>query len=121
ATLALDVANADRQVEIGVETTYEIRVANRGGLAGTGIQVLAVVPEGMEPRSATGPVAYRFQGQQVLFAPLDRLEPGAAALFRVTVRCLTRGDKHFRAQVASNQAHLPLCREEVTIVYADRN
>jgi uncharacterized repeat protein (TIGR01451 family) len=121
AALELDATNRERQVEVGVETTYDIRISNRGSLPASGVQLLAVVPEGMTPTSGTGPTAYRVQGQQVIFAALARLEAGRDAVYHVTVRCLSRGDKRFRAQLTSDQSQLPLCKEEVTLVYSDRN
>jgi uncharacterized repeat protein (TIGR01451 family) len=121
ASLNLEVSNKDSQAEVGVESTYDVRVVNRGNLAGTGIQVLATVPDGMEPLSGQGPTRFRVQRQQVVFEPLARLEPGKEALYRVKVRCHSAGDWRFKAQLTSDQLRLPLCKEEGTRVYNDRN
>jgi uncharacterized repeat protein (TIGR01451 family) len=119
--LTLEVSTRDGQLEVGAETTYDIRVVNPGGMAATGIQVLATVPEGMTAQTAAGPTAFRLQGQQVVFQPVARLEPGSDARFQVRVRGSAPGDWRFRVQLTSDQLRVPLCKEENTLVYKDKN
>jgi uncharacterized repeat protein (TIGR01451 family) len=115
--LRLEVVGLDNQAEVGFETTYEIRVINQGSGPGTGVQVRATVPDGMQPLGADGPAAYRLQGSQLVFEPLAKLEPGREVRFRVRVRCQTPGDWRFRGELTSDQLQQPLCKEEGTRVY----
>jgi uncharacterized repeat protein (TIGR01451 family) len=120
SSLTLDITNPDHQVEMDRETTYTVRVVNRGGVPASGVQVMATLPNGMVLRGATGQTQYRLQGQQVVFAPLARLEPGGNAVFRVTGCCQALGDLHFRVQLISDQSPQPLCQEEVTMGCSDK-
>jgi uncharacterized repeat protein (TIGR01451 family) len=120
AALSLEVASVnrrDQQVEVGAATAYEIRVSNQGTQAGTGLQVVATVPEQMDPLGGEGPTAYQIRGRQVVFEPLDRLEAGRDARYQVRVRCRAKGDCRFQAQVTSDQLQQPLGKEESTYVY----
>jgi uncharacterized repeat protein (TIGR01451 family) len=113
----LEVAGRDSQAEVGVETTYEIRVINQGSGAGTNVQLRATIPDSMQPLGADGPAAYRLEGAQVVFEPLAKLDPGAEVRFRVRVRCQKPGDWRFKGELTADQLRLPLCKEEGTRVY----
>lgn len=115
--LLLEVVDLDDPSEVGSETTYEIRVFNQGSDPSTGLRILATVPDGMVPESATGPAPYRVQGQQVIFEPLAKLAPRADVLFRVRVKCKKAGDWRFKVQMSCDQFNLPVNEEESTRVY----
>ena len=105
-------------VEEGAETSYEIRVVNQGSRACTNITILAIVPEGMDPLDATGPVPYRVEGQQVVFEPLPKLAGRADALYRVRVLGRKSGEWRFRVNMTADQLERPVVREESTLVYS---
>src|SRR5438045_1187119 len=115
--LLLEVVDLDDPVEVGAETTYEIRVFNQGSNPCTGLSVLATIPVGMQPESATGPAPHRVQGQQVIFEPLAKLAPRADALYRIRVKCKKAGEWRFKAQMNCDQLTLPVCEEESTRCY----
>lgn len=117
--LLLEVVDLDDPVEVGSETTYEVRVLNQGSSPCLALQIIATLPEGMEPRSASGPAPYRIQGRQLVFEPLERLAPRADALFRVRVLCKKAGDWRCRVQMTSDQLRLPVFEEESTRSYKD--
>jgi uncharacterized repeat protein (TIGR01451 family) len=117
--LLLEVVDLDDPVEVGAETTYEIRVVNQGSCACQGLQIMATVPDGMEARGAEGPAPYRIQGRLVIFEPLARLAPRADALYRVKVFCKSAGDWRFKVQMTSDQLRLPVYEEESTRTYKD--
>jgi len=117
--LMLEVVDLDDPVEVGAETTYEIHVVNQGTAPSTGLQILATVPDGMGPRGASGPTAYRIQGQQVIFEPLSALTPKADAMFRVRVVGQKPGDLRFKVQMSCDQLRVPVYEEESTRVYSD--
>lgn len=117
--LLLEVVDLDDPVEVGAETTYEIRVVNQGTCASQGLRIIATIPDGMTPRSAAGPAPYRIEGQQVVFEPLATLAARADALFRIRVLCRTAGDWRFKVQMKCDQLSLPVHEEESTRIYKD--
>ena len=58
-------------------------------------------------------------GQQVIFAPLDRLAPEAEVVYRVQVRGIQAGDHVIRVQIVSDDTRVAVSKEESTRVYAD--
>jgi uncharacterized repeat protein (TIGR01451 family) len=119
AALMLEVVDLDDPVEVGAETSYEIRVVNQGTAACTGLQIVATVPGEMMPLDAEGPSSHRIQGQQVIFAPLPKLASHADVLYRVKVKGIKPGDVRFTVQMSCDQLQRPVCEQESTRVYAD--
>jgi uncharacterized repeat protein (TIGR01451 family) len=113
----LSVVDLDDPLEVGAETTYELRVTNQGTGSNTGVRVVAVVPDGMDVVSAEGPAARRIDGKQVSFEPLPRLAGKAGALFRVRVKARREGDWRFKAYLRCDQLQGPVYAEESTQVY----
>jgi uncharacterized repeat protein (TIGR01451 family) len=121
AALVCEVVDLENPIEVGAETTYEIRVFNQGTAPSTGIQVVANLPRGLTAKGATGPVPYHVQGQQVVFDPLPKLAPRADTVYRVRLAGLEAGDLRVKVQLTSDQVRVPVCQEEVTHVYNDRD
>jgi uncharacterized repeat protein (TIGR01451 family) len=117
--LLLEVVDLEDPIEVGAETTYEIRVVNQGTSPTTNLQIVAMVPDGMTTRDATGPTPHRPQGQQVIFDKLPSLAPKADALYRVKVVGDKPGDMRFKVQMTSDQLRSPVYEEESTRVYQD--
>jgi uncharacterized repeat protein (TIGR01451 family) len=117
--LLLEVVDLEDPIEVGAETTYEIRVVNQGTSATTGLQIIATVPDGMTTRDATGPTSHRRQGQQVIFEKLPSLAAKADALYRIKVVGDKPGDMRFKVQMTSDQLRSPVYEEESTRVYKD--
>jgi uncharacterized repeat protein (TIGR01451 family) len=117
--LHIEVVDQDDPLEVGKETTYEIRVVNQGTGQSTGLQLTAIVPNGMAAKSASGPTANRIQGQQVIFEPLAKLAPRADAPYRVRVVGQQAGDLRFKVQLMADHLTQPISEEESTRVYGD--
>jgi len=117
--LLLEVVDLEDPIEVGAETTYEIRVVNQGTSATTNLQIVATVPNGMTTRDANGPTSHRIQGQQVIYEKLPSLAPKADALYRVKVVGDQPGDMRFKVQMTSDQLRSPVYEEESTRVYQD--
>jgi uncharacterized repeat protein (TIGR01451 family) len=118
--LTVNVRNKDTVAEVGATTTYEITVANQGGGAGTRVQVMVMLPEGMQPQLAQGPTSFHAAGRQIIFEPMARLDPGQQAQYRIQAKCQRPGDWRFKVQLAADQLRLPVCKEEIMRVYDDR-
>jgi len=117
--LMLEVVDLDDPIEVGAETTYEIRVVNQGTCPSTNLQILATVPDGMKAELAQGAAEGHIRGQTVHFDPIPRLAARADALFRVKVRGLKAGDWRFKVQMMSDQLQIPVREDESTRVYDD--
>jgi uncharacterized repeat protein (TIGR01451 family) len=121
ANLNIDIANRDNPLELGKETVYTVRIANKGTSVATNVQLTLVLSDGLEATSnVQAPTAPQLQGRQLVFAPLARLAPGGSTLFVVGVRSTKIGEQRVRAQVVSAEHRTPLAREEHTQVYRDR-
>lgn len=117
--LVLEVSDQDDPIEVGAETTYQIRIVNQGTSPSTGVQIVASIPEGMAPRDASGPTSHAVAGQEITFAKLPQLAPGAEAVYRVKVLGQKPGDLRFHVRLAADHLSQPVCEEESTRVYGD--
>ena len=117
SALSLEVMDPDDPAPVGSEVTYEIRVANQGTCPCTGIQIVAMMPEGMELREASAPTPYKVNGQQVQFAAHDKLATKADLLYRLKVKTKLPGDVRFRVQLTCDQLQQPVFKEESSRFY----
>jgi uncharacterized repeat protein (TIGR01451 family) len=119
AAMMFEVTDLADPIEIGGETTYEIRVVNQGSKAATNVQVVAVLPAGLRALSGQGETRHTMKGERVLFAPLPSLGPKADATYRIQVQGTRPGDQRLRVQVTTDEVQQPITKEESTRVYAD--
>ncbi len=119
--VTLDLADADAALEVGRETTYEIRVLNQGAAPTRDVLVQAVVPDEMMLVRADGPGGQpaRVEGKQVAFGPLPSLDGQERAIYRVRVKALKPGDSRFTARLQCGEMARPLSQEVSTRVYSD--
>ena len=120
AELSFSVTDVADPIEVGSDTTYEIQVHNRGSKADSDIRVVAELPPGMTPTTGDGPVQAAVQGQQVVFSPLARLAPNEEAVYKIHAVGEAVGDHVIRVQLQSAELRVPVTKEEITRVYADR-
>ncbi len=120
AELSFSVADVADPIEVGSQTTYEVRVRNRGSKADSDIRVMAELPPGMMPTSGDGPVSATVQRQRVLFNPLARLAPDEEAVFKIHATGQATGDHVIRVQLQSAELRVPVTKEEITRVYTDQ-
>ena len=121
SALLMELADADDPVEVGTDTSYEVRVTNTGSKMETNLQLTCTVPERMELRGArcAAGCRYRVDGRDVIFEPLPRLAPKADVVYRIFVRGTAPGDLRFRARIRADGLSEPVLREESTKVYGD--
>jgi uncharacterized repeat protein (TIGR01451 family) len=117
--LTLTITDSDNPLEMGKATVYEIRVVNKGSAPATGVQVQATLPQGMMPAQVRGPSAHHWNGKQVIFEALPKLQAQGQAVFYVSALAQAAGDQRFLAQVMSEQNTQPIIREQRTFVYRD--
>jgi uncharacterized repeat protein (TIGR01451 family) len=117
----LDLADADPAVEVGRETTYEIRVSNQGAAPTRDVLVQAMLPDELALVRADGPGGQPAQvrGQQVAFGPLPSLDGQGQAVYRLRVKALRPGEARVTAHLRCGDMSRPLSREVSTRVYSD--
>lgn len=94
----LEVAiNAPRFIYAGTSASYEIRVANRGDAAASGVVVAAKLPRGASEPKATNGSEQASEGELVW--SLASLEPGAERVFNIQCVLGATGDNAFVARV----------------------
>lgn len=118
-SLVCEIIDLDDPVEVGTETAYEIRVRNEGTKAATNVAVSCQVPAGIAALSARGPTQPSGENGMLAFPPVETLEPGKTALYRVVVKGTTDGKHRFRVRLESDSLDEPLIHEELTHYYAD--
>jgi uncharacterized repeat protein (TIGR01451 family) len=119
SAMALDLTNAEDLIEVGAETTYEVRVANTGSKTETDIKLVAVLPDKMEFKNVVSPVPHHVEGKSIIFDPIDKLMPRAEATVKITVKALEAGSIRFKAQVSSANLVEPVLKMEPTRIYSD--
>src|SRR5439155_27194839 len=107
----------DDALEMGKETTYEVRVTNPGSSPATNVQVQVALADGLLPRSAKGASRFRVEGQTVLFEPVQALAAQGQLVYRISALGHAGGDRRVRVSVSSDQVRTPLTREMRTQVY----
>jgi len=120
AAILFTVTDATDPIEVGGQTTYEIRIVNQGSKIGNNVQIAALIPDGMTPINGEGPTRAQIRGQQLIFEPLARLAPQGDAFYKIHVKGTTPGDKRIRVQLMSDDVQQPVTKEESTHVYSDQ-
>jgi len=120
AALLFEVVDTHDPIEVGGETTYDIRVLNQGSKGAGNVRVTVLVPAELKPVAAEGPeVRYSIEPGRVVFEPLRTLAPKANTTYRVRVQGLKPGDQRIRVQLLTDEIREPITKEESTRVYSD--
>jgi uncharacterized repeat protein (TIGR01451 family) len=121
SALLMELIDTEDPVEVGADTSYEIRVTNTGSKTETNLELVCTVPDKMEFRGAkcAAGCKFRVEGHDVIFEPLPKLAPRADVLYRVVVKGIAPGDLRFRARIRADGLTEPVLREESTRVYGD--
>lgn len=119
AELTFSIADTADPIELGSETTYEIKVRNSGSRNDTNVQVQMLLPPGIEMLGSDSDAGTDGRGG-VMFAPHGNLPAGEELVYRIRVRGVQPDTHVIKAVVTSDQSRVPVTKEESTMVYADR-
>ncbi len=119
AELTFSIADTADPIELGSETTYEIKVRNAGSRNDTNVQVRLLLPPGIEMLESDSEAGTDGRGG-VMFAPHPNLAAGGDLTYRIRVRGVQPDTHIIKAIVTSDQARVPVTKEESTMVYADQ-
>ncbi len=120
AALVFQVVDLADPIDVGGETTYEIRVANQGSKPAENVQIVATLPQEMKPLGAEGPSRHDINGQQVIFQPLARLAEKSETVYIIRAQASRQGDVKISVQLKSSDLTTPVVKEEATRVLSDQ-
>jgi len=120
AALAFEVKDNVDPIQVGDETTYQIKVQNQGTGVANNVQFVAMVPQGMRPVSAEGPTNYRIEGNQIVFEAINSLPAKGISTYNVRVEGVQENDHRFTVRMTSDGMSRPVTEEESTRVYSDK-
>ena len=112
--LMFEVVDLEDPIEVGKETTYEIRVANTGSMHCTNVKLTAALSDGLIPGTVTSNVPHKIVGQTMVFDPIAKLAVKSDLIIRVRAKGTTAGDHRFKVQLSCDQMKLPVVKEEST-------
>jgi uncharacterized repeat protein (TIGR01451 family) len=107
-------------IEIGSETSYEIRLSNRGAKDATNVAITVAFPPGLKPLGGDGAARATLSGNRLEFAPIGRLSSGQEVVFKVRAEGTNAGDHRIAVSLTSDDQQQPITREESTRVYEDQ-
>lgn len=119
SAIMLELVDLDDPIEVGAETSYEVRITNTGSKTETDVKLVCTIPDKMEFRSAVGPVRHTQNGNEIIFDAIPALAPRADAIFRITVKTKSAGVANFRARITSTLLVDGVTKEEATRIYTD--
>jgi uncharacterized repeat protein (TIGR01451 family) len=119
SALLLEIVDTENPIEVGAETSYQIRLTNTGSKTETDIKLVGILPDKMQFKTATGPTRFQIKNREIVFEPLPKLEPKAEAIYRITVKAVATGDVRFKAQITSASLTEPVTEMESTRIYED--
>ncbi len=119
SAILLEVVDTQDPIEVGTDTSYEIRITNTGTKTETDIRLACTIPDQMQFKAAQGPVRYQEQGKVVIFEPLPKLAPRADAIYRIFVKASSPGNVRFKTQLSSTNLQDPVVEQEATRIYQD--
>ena len=118
--LAFTVQDTQDPIEVGADTTYEVRVVNNGNKAATNVQLAAVFPPALTPLRGDGPTKVVVEGQQVMIVPIDKIAGRDEVVYRIAAKGTGAGDHIIAVQIISDEVPTPVVKQESTKVYADQ-
>jgi len=119
AAIFFEVVDVDDPIEVGGQTTYEVRVVNQGSKAATNVRLAAHLPPELKFVAAEGPMRHAPEPGRVVFEPLPRLAPKADVTYRIRVQGTQPGDLRLRVELSTDEISRPVNKEESTRVYSD--
>lgn len=103
ADLVLEVQDPRGPLPTNKNVPYIISIRNRGSRAAKGLDLVIQFSEGIEPNSVQGH-EHRIVPGQVLFSPIEVVEPGQEVRFEVTAAAHQQGTHIFRAQLTCDDS-----------------
>ncbi|MCP5020902.1 MAG: DUF11 domain-containing protein [bacterium] len=101
SALRFTVEDLQDPVVVGEACNYLLKVHNQGTAAGSNMEVVVTLAEGMRLVHAKGPTGGHTKGNKILFDTLESLDPGATATWRLAVKSQQAGNLQLSAALKS--------------------
>lgn len=115
--IRLEVIDLQDPVQVGENTTYEIRIKNQGSAKDLNVQVQGQLPASLQFVDARGDTSVENQGQQLQFGKIDELAPGEMISWYIQAKANEAGKAIFKIQMTSDASKRPVNEEEPTTLY----
>ena len=112
--LMFEVVDLEDPIEVGKETTYEIRLANTGTMHCTNVRLTAAMSDGLSVGQVAASVPHKIVGQTLVFEPIAKLPVKGDMVIRVKAKGTAPGDLRFKVQLSCDQLKQPVVKEEST-------
>lgn len=112
--LMFEVVDLEDPIEVGKETTYEIRVSNTGTMHCTNLRLTAAFSDGLSLGQVQASVPHKVVGQTLAFDSIAKLPVKENLVIRIKAKGTTAGDLRFKVQLACDQFRQPVVKEEST-------
>ena len=119
SAVAMEVTDSDDPLEVGTDTTYEIRIANTGSKDETDLKLVCTLPAQFKMKSARAPGKFDVVGNEIVFENLPKLPAKTEVTYKVTVTAVAKGDARFKATLTAAGLSEPVVKQESTRVYSD--
>ena len=107
-------------IEIGGDTNYRVRIVNQGTKAATNIRLQIDFPVGLAPTSVNGSLRHAIRGQQIIFEPINSMNPNDELSFMINGRGQSVGDHRVVVSMQTDGRTSPVSKQESTRVYSDQ-
>jgi uncharacterized repeat protein (TIGR01451 family) len=115
--ILLEVIDIADPIEVGNEESYLITVTNQGTEVDTNIVIKCFLESNMKYVSSSGSTKVAFANGTVTFNPVEKLEPGDKASWKINVRAMSPGDVRFKATMTSDELGREVMETEATRFY----
>jgi len=115
-----DIDDAIDPIEVGSQTSYQMRVLNQGTKAAGNVLLQVDFPPGLTPDSVDGNLRHQIKGQRVVFEPISSLPPGQEITLSIRATGKSPGDHRVVANIRADGREVAISKEDTTRVYADR-
>ncbi len=119
ANLVMDVVDPVGPIPVGEETSYELKVSNRGTKGAEEIEVVAFFSQGIEPTTVEGG-PHKIAPGQVTFDTIPSLGAGQELRLKINAKAQIPGNHIFRAEVHCRPLSTRVVREETTYFYVNQ-
>lgn len=119
AALAIGVADEQDPVPVGKQLAYLVSVVNEGTAPDQNVKVTAKLPQNLEFVEGNGQSEVTNEGGTLTFAPVETLEPGAKAEWRVVVQAKQPGNVRFEIDVTSDKSADNVAAAEPTTLFKE--
>jgi hypothetical protein len=119
SAVAMEVTDSDDPLEVGTDTTYEIRIANTGSKDETDVRVVCALPAQLKLKGARAPGNFEMVGNDLVFESLPKLPAKTEVTYKVTVTAIAKGDARFKVTLTAAGLSEPVVKQESTRIYSD--